>query len=119
MISKNMSPVNEFSPSLWDHLSRSVEAAAASARGPKYAAFDADGTLWDADAGETFFDWEITRAGLKGLPEDPWAHYEALKKIDHIKAYVWLAQINAGHSLDQVREWAARCFQERANPWPV
>jgi phosphoserine phosphatase len=28
---------------------------------PKVAAFDCDGTLWSADAGETFFDWEIKR----------------------------------------------------------
>jgi len=30
---------------------------------PKVAAFDCDGTLWQGDAGETFFDWEI-RTGL-------------------------------------------------------
>lgn len=28
---------------------------------PDVAAFDCDGTLWSGDAGETFFDWEITR----------------------------------------------------------
>lgn len=28
---------------------------------PKLAAFDCDGTLWDGDAGERFFDWEIKR----------------------------------------------------------
>jgi len=27
----------------------------------KVAAFDCDGTLWSGDAGETFFDWEITK----------------------------------------------------------
>lgn len=27
---------------------------------PAVAAFDCDGTLWSGDAGETFFDWEIT-----------------------------------------------------------
>jgi phosphoserine phosphatase len=27
---------------------------------PRVAAFDCDGTLWSGDAGETFFDWEIT-----------------------------------------------------------
>ena len=28
---------------------------------PRVAAFDCDGTLWSGDAGETFFDWELTR----------------------------------------------------------
>lgn len=28
---------------------------------PRTAAFDCDGTLWSGDAGETFFDWEITK----------------------------------------------------------
>jgi len=27
---------------------------------PRVAAFDCDGTLWSGDAGETFFDWEIS-----------------------------------------------------------
>jgi len=30
---------------------------------PRVAAFDCDGTLWQGDSGETFFDWEI-RGGL-------------------------------------------------------
>lgn len=119
MISKNMSPVNEFDPSLWDHLRKTLTKAAEDVRGPRIAAFDADGTLWDSDAGETFFDWEIHRAGLNGLPPDPWRHYHDLKAIDPITAYVWLAQINLGVSLDQVRSWARRCFEERAEPWPV
>ena len=118
MISKKRTPVNEFSPQLWDHLSTTLRKAAAEASGPKIAAFDADGTLWDSDACETFFNWEITRAGLKNLPEDPWHYYESTKKIDPIKAYVWLAQINEGVPLAQVREWAKACFDEQAD-WPV
>ena len=118
MISKKRTPVNEFSPQLWEQLSSTLKKIASETRGPKIAAFDADGTLWDADAGETFFDWEITRAGLKNLPEDPWHYYETTKKVDPIKAYVWLAQINNGAPLTQVREWAKTCFAEHAD-WPV
>jgi phosphoserine phosphatase len=118
MISKNTTPVNEFSPELWDHLRKSLTKAAAEARGPRIAAFDADGTLWDADAGETFFDWEIHRAGLKDLPADPWLHYNTVKQTDPTTAYVWLAQINAGEPLSQVRAWAKQCFAEKP-AWPV
>jgi phosphoserine phosphatase len=119
MLTKNTTPVNEFSSSLWDLLSSQLEAAAAEAKGPKIAAFDADGTLWDADAGETFFDWQIKNndlAEFKG--RDPWAHYKALKKPDPRVGYVWLAQINEGKKLSEVREWAAQCFAEK-KPWPV
>lgn len=118
MISKNTKPVNEFSPQLWDHLSQTLRRAASEARGPKIAAFDADGTLWDADAGETFFDWQIHKSGLKNLPADPWKHYEDLKKVNPIPAYVWLAQISAGVPLEQVRVWAQQCFDEQKS-WPV
>jgi phosphoserine phosphatase len=118
MISKNPNPVNEFSPELWSHLKSTLEKAAREAKGPRIAAFDADGTLWDADAGETFFDWEIHHAGLKGLPADSWAHYRALKSPDPRVAYVWLAQINEGHRLEDVRKWAAQCLQAH-QPWPV
>jgi HAD superfamily phosphoserine phosphatase-like hydrolase len=32
--------------------------------GPRLAVFDCDGTLWSGDAGERFFDWELTRGVL-------------------------------------------------------
>lgn len=87
-------------------------------QGPRIAAFDADGTLWDADAGETFFDWQIHNSKLANMPADPWKHYLDLKKPDPRVGYVWLAQINQGHPLAQVREWAKQCFDEMS-PWPV
>lgn len=118
MISKNNTPVNEFSPALWEHLSSTLKRAAEETQGPRIAAFDADGTLWDSDAGETFFDWQIQNCGLEGLPADPWARYKELKNPDPRVAYVWLAQINAGHSLAQVRAWAKECFAQHPN-WPV
>jgi phosphoserine phosphatase len=118
MISKNKTPVNEFSPTLWDHLEKTLRKAAAEAPGPLIAAFDADGTLWDDDAGETFFDWQIHKAGLKDLPVDPWGQYHSMKRENPIPAYVWLAQISAGVPLTQVRDWAKACFAERPE-WPV
>lgn len=117
MISKNTTPVNEFSPELWSRLLSALDLAE-SEGAPKIAAFDADNTLWDSDAGETFFDWQIHHANLPGLPPDPWAHYKNLKKPDPRVGYVWLAQISAGQTLAQVRAWAAECLRQ-VSPWPV
>lgn len=119
MLSKNETPVNEFSPQLWNTLSNQIDKAAAETRGRRIAAFDADGTLWDSDAGETFFDWQIKNCDLPELKKrDAWAHYKALKKPDPRVAYVWLAAINEGRKLSEVRAWAKQCFDEQT-PWPV
>ncbi|MEM7646754.1 MAG: HAD family hydrolase [Pseudomonadota bacterium] len=70
------------------------------------AAFDADGTLWTHDAGEGFFEYK-NKNNLVELPEDPWSHYKNLKiEVSPDAAYLWLAQILKGKSLDEVREWS-------------
>lgn len=83
------------------------------------AAFDADGTLWDTDLGENFFQYQIDQKSVP-LPEDPWKHYLDLKKInnDPRDAYVWLAQINAGRQLNEVRNWCQDAF-DRIQPKPI
>jgi phosphoserine phosphatase len=87
-------------------------------KGRAFAAFDADGTLWNTDLGEMLFDHQI-RHKLVPLPEDAWAHYHWLKKnVSNPVAYLWLAQINKGVKLDKVREWAEAAVKE-AEPIPV
>ena len=83
------------------------------------AAFDADGTLWDVDLGENFFQYQIDQKQVS-LPADPWNHYLEMKKVndDPRAAYLWLAQINAGKSLEQVRDWAQIAF-ESIVPAPI
>jgi phosphoserine phosphatase len=81
---------------------------------PYFAAFDADGTLWDSDVGENFFQYQIDHcelATLKGL--DPWDHYLSLKKKHPPDAYLWLAQICSGFPLGQVRVWAQKAVEQR------
>ena len=82
------------------------------------AAFDADGTLWKTDLGENFFQYKIDR-GLVPLPSDPWGHYENLKKRSHPEAYLWLAQILAGKTIDQTRQWAQEAVQTYPGGVPV
>lgn len=78
---------------------------------PLIAAFDADGTLWDTDLGENFFQYQIDNK-LVPLPADPWQHYLDMKKEngDPRNAYAWLAQINHGVSLQQVQQWSQLAF---------
>lgn len=106
-----------FSKELWADIKTRIDQAIASAKGPHYAAFDADGTLWPHDAGETFFRYQIAEGlpyappGLKG---DPWEHYCEVKKVDAPASCLLLAQINKGLSLSEVRAKAQKCFESTA-----
>jgi phosphoserine phosphatase len=74
-----------------------------------FAAFDADGTLWNTDMGEIFFHWQIKNLKLeafKKINTDPWTHYQNLKKMNPPTAYLWLAQICEGYSISEVQCWA-------------
>ena len=83
------------------------------------AAFDADGTLWDTDLGETFFKYQIANSKLPDLPADPWRHYRDWKESgDPRPAYLWLAQINAGQKLGQVKTWARESVAQ-FSPLPI
>ena len=87
-------------------------------KGRAVAAFDADGTLWDTDLGEALFGHQVDNR-LVPLPPDPWGHYEHLKvAVSHPVAYLWLAQINKGVPLAQVREWAEAAVK-KMEPVPV
>lgn len=81
--------------------------------GPHYAAFDADGTLWNTDMGEQFFQYQIDHCNLKNLEGvDPWKYYDTTKKVDPPKAYLWLAQISGGYPIEQVRAWAKQAVAQ-------
>lgn len=102
--------IRPFSQQLIDELRTQVLKAKERTPGPHYAAFDADGTLWDSDLGEQFFQYQIDHCGLAPLKKgDPWGYYNSTKEVDPIKAYLWLAQISAGVALSEVRQWAKDC----------
>lgn len=85
---------------------------------PCYAAFDADGTLWDSDVGEDFFQFQIENCKLKAFDGiDPWVHYHHLKKQHPPTGFLWLAQINEGRSIDQIRGWARASCEMRPPRW--
>lgn len=107
-----------FSPEICDKLERALNLAEKSG-GRKIAAFDADGTLWDTDLGEGFFKFQIENNLLPQLPHDPWNYYRKWKEAgDPRPAYLWLAQINSGHAIAKVREWAEECVRSM-QPLPI
>jgi phosphoserine phosphatase len=100
-------PVKPFSDELIKQILSPIDAYVLTHDGPHYAAFDADGTLWDSDVGENFFQYQIDFCNLPQLASmDPWQHYEELKKQHPPDAYLWLAQLCAPFPLEEVREWA-------------
>jgi len=104
---------NPFTDELFEELKKQVLAAMENNPGPHYAAFDADGTLWDSDLGEQFFQYQIDNCKLPRLQEvDPWEYYETTKASNPPDAYLWLAQISAGQTLDQVRQWAKQSIEQ-------
>lgn len=106
----------EYSQDIWNHIFHTLDQV--QTKDPKpIAAFDADGTLWDIDLGETFFHYQI-KNHLVNLPSDPWDYYQATKEKDPRKAYLWLAQICQGQKLTDVQCWASNAIK-LANPIPV
>lgn len=85
---------------------------------PGVCVFDADGTLWDADASEELLDWVDKRqlitppAGSESLL----AYSDELCAVDRARGYGWAAQAYAGVDLGRVLEWAEACFVERVEP---
>lgn len=107
-----------FPSEFWDLLSKGLAEEKKTNPRP-VAAFDADGTLWDTDLGESFFKWQIANSNLPNLPEDPWRHYRDWKESgDPRPAYLWLAQINKGQTLAQVRDWAEKAVRD-SEPLPI
>ena len=102
-----------FPESFWKQIKQAVAAARSITKSSLYAAFDADGTLWDTDLGENFFQYQIDH-NCVDLPKDPWAFYQELKKKngDPREAYLWLAQINKKQPLAQVRLWSQAAFDD-------
>ncbi|MGE3973636.1 MAG: HAD family hydrolase [Bdellovibrionales bacterium] len=120
MIPQKTYAYKSFSKELWSNIKSRVDQALRQP-GPHYAAFDADGTLWPLDAGETFFRYQIKEGIPYRPPEmtgDPWDHYCAVKKVDVPASCLLLAQINKGLKLTEVRQKAQKCF-ETTTHFPV
>jgi phosphoserine phosphatase len=113
-----MNTVKSFSNELLNSVYSAIEEYQKNSPGPHYAAFDVDGTLWDSDIGENFFQYKIDHCELPALKAlfdrgiDPWDHYHELKKKHPPDAYLWLAQICSGFSFTQVQTWADEALEK-------
>lgn len=106
----------DYSPEILSQIERAIDEALQNDPAP-VAAFDADGTLWDIDLGETFFHYQIDNK-LVPLPPEAFNHYENQKKENIEKAYLWLAQICKDQCIESVRSWARHAVEKQA-PLPV
>ena len=83
---------------------------------PKLAAFDCDGTLWDGDAGEGFFDWEI-KLGVIPNKTAQWARsrYADYKagKVSEDDMCGEMVTLHNGMLEADLQRLAAQFFQER------
>ena len=99
----------------WTQIQKNIDTLKSSGQ-KQIAAFDADGTLWDADLGEIFFQYQIDHR-LVDLPPQAFDFYLAMKEKDPREAFLWLAQINKNKKIEQVREWSKQAFNEiQPNP---
>jgi HAD superfamily phosphoserine phosphatase-like hydrolase len=86
---------------------------------PRLAAFDCDGTLWDGDAGEQFFYWEMERGVL---PDDVarWARgrYDEYRagRVGEEQMCGEMVTINQGVACATLERSAAEFFTERIVP---
>lgn len=106
----------DYSTEVWNRINTTLDQVLKLDPSP-VAAFDADGTLWDIDLGETFFHYQIDNK-LVQLPPSPWQLYLDMKAENPQKAYLWLAQICEGNSLTQVHDWAHQAVKAQ-NPLPI
>ena len=100
-----------------DKIIKAIDLALASG-GEPIAAFDADGTLWETDMGEQFFNYQIKNQLLSGLPSNAWEYYFELKEKESPQAaYLWLAQINVGQNVEQMLKWSKDCESKLNVPY--
>ncbi len=76
------------------------------------AVFDADGTLWADDIGESFFEWLIEGRRLLGVDysRDIFADYVALCERDKAVGYGSIGPIMAGIEEETLNRWCADYF---------
>ena len=83
---------------------------------PRVAAFDCDGTLWPGDAGERFFDWELSEGGIvsDGLVLPLRERYAAYKRgeVDEATMCGEMVSMHQGIAEAKIIEAACHFFDQ-------
>jgi len=86
---------------------------------PKAAVFDCDGTLWDGDAGLGFMNWSLEQ-GIVSRSTSDWidTRHRAYRSggVSEVQICGEMVQIYAGLRDDELRDAAARYFEEFIKP---
>ncbi len=101
----------------WDPpVSRRLMEFISAASAGTLAAFDADGTLWGADAGESFLKWAGDDGKLAKWPKGPWAWVEYERRIaagDLRHAFGFCLTAFAELADEEVARWAREFIESR------
>lgn len=78
------------------------------------AVFDADGTIWRDDIGESFLRWLIKNRKLKDVDysKDIYGEYEKMLQQDVGAAYAFSTSIMKGINEQDLQDWSTRFFPE-------
>jgi len=86
---------------------------------PKVAVFDCDGTLWDGDAGVGFLNWSLEQ-GIVSRSTSDWidTRHRAYRAgaVSEVQICGEMVQIYAGLRDEELRDAAARYFEEFVKP---
>jgi len=82
------------------------------------AVFDADGTLWSADASESFMQWMEDRNYIQ--PPEGYtsvlSYYYELMEHDRVASFIWAAQQAVGQSESDLAVWCGESFDTHVRP---
>lgn len=95
-------------------IKKNIENALADPNANPIAAFDADGTCWFSDVGRDFFDYQIKENFFVDQPYT-WTDFQKEEDKDIKRGLFWLAEILAGFSLDEVRNFGDK-FNRNIRP---
>lgn len=107
-----------FSLDFINHVLSIVHQAQEETESQLFAAFDADGTLWDTDVGNLFFQYQVQHP-LINTPQNLIEQYDSLYYHNPKEALMKLTLVNLGHKLSQVRQWAKECYHQHKDCIPV
>jgi HAD superfamily phosphoserine phosphatase-like hydrolase len=116
------SDINSWNPSVEKKINEFVKKVKEEEIKGQKAVFDADGTLWQNDLGETFLKWLIENKKLENADysKDIYKEYEDLVKKDPGKGFIFAVTLMKGIDEKDLKNWAEDFFNNhfKENVYP-